>query len=86
MRGQGGGRGGALNSIGQNCEHRGVTMRGLKTCHCGISLEFRLVRKYNGSPYVNQLSNNRGSCRCENFGEKQKNWFGKGRGSEIETI
>ena len=47
---------------------------------CGICLEFRLVAKYNGSPCVNLLSNNRRSCRCENFSvNNKKNRLGKGR-------
>ena len=39
---------------------------------CGICLEFREVAKYNGSPCVNLLSNNRRSCRCENFSVNNK--------------
>ena len=66
------GGGGGPNLIGQNCEQRVVTVRGYRQKHCAICLEFRLAAKYNGSPYVNQLSNNKRSCRCENFSVKQK--------------
>ena len=49
-----------------------------KTCHCGICLEVRLVAKYNGSPNVNQLNNNRRSCQSEDFSIGQKKLVSKG--------
>ena len=70
--------------IGQNCEQMRVTIQRVptKTCHCGICLEFRLVAKYNGSPYVKQWSNNRRSCRCKNNKVKQKKLVREGGGGQ----